>query len=164
VLPIANNFLLSVSIARSVLASTGKAWEGVGHVPNVPVPVFDALPVAQARALRRLAAAQNGVERTRLEAMAEAMSARVEARAPALPLGAYAGTYGDRIVTAKGEELYLQGLNRARDLLIPLGGNSFFVESNPVMRINFAPTGGQVTQFTLEQVGSPVVQRFTRNQ
>ncbi|HKR24394.1 MAG TPA: S41 family peptidase, partial [Allosphingosinicella sp.] len=65
--PIAGDFVLSVSVGRAVLASTGRDWEAVGHAPTVPTPIAGALDVGHALALRRLAAsAPAGPDRARL--------------------------------------------------------------------------------------------------
>ena len=55
-----------------------------------------------------------GPERARLEAIAEGVAARGERRTPALPLAAYAGSYGERPILAEGGRLYLPPRQRAR--------------------------------------------------
>src|SRR5690606_5317532 len=77
-LPIQYRFVLSVSVGRAVLASTGRDWEAVGLAPTVPTPIAGALETAQGLALRRLATSAAGPERARLEAMAEGIAARAE--------------------------------------------------------------------------------------
>ena len=47
--------MISVSVGRAVLASTGKDWEGVGIAPTTKVDQDKALEVAQIHALRKLA-------------------------------------------------------------------------------------------------------------
>jgi hypothetical protein len=74
--PVAGEYMLSVSVGRAVLAATGKDWEAVGHAPTMAAPVPAALDVAQAHALRRLAGTASGRDKVRLESLADALSAR----------------------------------------------------------------------------------------
>jgi hypothetical protein len=70
--PVAGEYMLSVSVGRAVLAATGKDWEAVGHAPTMAAPVPAALDVAQAHALRRLAGTASGRDKVRLESLADA--------------------------------------------------------------------------------------------
>ncbi len=160
--PIRGGFILSVSIGRAVLASTGKDWEAVGIKPTVPTPAAGALDVAHAHALRRIASTASGPERVRLEAMAEALAARHERRATALPLAAYAGNYGNRTILVEGDRLVYQRGTRPREILIPLGGNRFTLESDSSIVVEFAPSGAGVTTMLLGPVGGPMQGRFPR--
>jgi hypothetical protein len=56
-LPIAPNFILSISYGRPVHVISGTNWEGVGVTPTVECPPVQALDVAQSLALQRLAQA-----------------------------------------------------------------------------------------------------------
>lgn len=161
-LPIQGRFVLSVSVGRAVLASTGKDWEAVGIAPTMRVPVPAALDAAQAHALRRIAAKASPQERPRLEAMADAIAARMESRAPALPLQAYAGTFGERVVGVADGKLYYQRGERARTTLIPLGGNRFAFDSDPALQLEFATSGSNVAAFTLASAGEPAQGRYER--
>jgi hypothetical protein len=156
-------YILSVSVGRAVLASTGRDWEAVGHAPTVPSEVGAALDVAHALALRRLAAAQPvGPERARLEAGADGIAARVEHRAPALALAAYAGTYGERILSVDDGRLYYRRGTRPRVALIALGGNRFAFDTDPAQRLDFQVADGAVTAFDLGAIGGPPQGRYTR--
>ena len=155
-------FILSVSIGRAVLASTGKDWEAVGIAPTIPTPVAGALEVAHAHALRRLAGAAPAQERAQLEALADGLAARHERRATALPLTAYAGSYGDRKIVAEGERLIYERGSRPREILIPLGGNRFVLESDPGTAVEFVPSGARVATMLLGPVGGPMQGRFDR--
>jgi hypothetical protein len=161
--PIQGRFILSVSVGRAVLASTGRDWEAVGFAPTVPAPVAGALEVGHALALRRLAARATGPDRARLEAVAEGVAARAENRAPALPLAAYAGSYGERTVRVDGNRLYFQRGNRAPTALIALGGNRFAFDNDPGFRIEFQAADGRVSSFEQGPANGPVMGRFPRN-
>jgi hypothetical protein len=163
VVPIAGGFILSVSVGRAVLASTGRDWEAVGLAPTVPTAIAGALDVAHALALRRLAAAATAPDRARLEALAEGVSARGERRAPALALAAYAGTYGERVISADGERLYYQRGTRPRTALIALGGHAFALDSDPGQRLQFeVAAGGGAAAFAMGPAGGPSLGRFAR--
>jgi hypothetical protein len=163
IVPVQGRFLLSVSVGRAVLASTGRDWEAVGFAPTVPAPLAGALDLAQGLALRRLAASAAGPDRARLEAIAEGVAARAENRAPALPLAAYAGRYGERTVRVDGNRLWFQRGSRAPVALIALGGNLFAFDNDPGFRIEFQAADGRVSSFEQGPAGGPGMGRFPRN-
>lgn len=162
-LPVQGRFVLSVSVGRAVLAATGRDWEAVGLAPTVPTPVAAALDAAQGLALRRLAANATGPDRARLEAMAEGVAARADRRAPALPLDAYAGTYGERVLSVGDGRLWLRRGNRAPLALVPLGGNLFTLDVDPSARLSFEVSGAAATAFAMGPAGQPPQGRFARN-
>jgi hypothetical protein len=161
--PIAGGYVLSVSVGRAVLASTGRDWEAVGLAPTVPAEAGGALDVAHALALRRLAAAAPAPERARLEATAEGVVARAERRTPALPLAAYAGSYGERVLSVEDGRLYHRRGTRPRVALIPLGGNVFTLDNDPALRLEFQVAGSAVTAFGISGPGGPGQGPFARN-
>jgi hypothetical protein len=162
IVPVAGGFILSVSVGRAVLASTGKDWEAVGHAPTMPVPVAAALDTAQAHALRRLAAAAAPADKARLEAIADALAARTERRAAGLPLAAYAGGYGERRIAVEGDRLFYQRGERPRQALIALGGHRFAMENDPETVVEFAPAGTRVAAMTVGAAGGPAQGRYDR--
>jgi hypothetical protein len=162
IVPVAGGFVLSVSVGRAVLASTGRDWEAVGHAPTIASSVEAALDVAHALALRRLAAAAEGPERARLEATAEGVAARGERRTPALPLAAYAGAYGERSIIAEDGQLYVRRGQRARTALIPMGGNVFAYDSDPAIRLDFQVAANRATGFGVGGPGGPPQGPFAR--
>lgn len=162
--PIAGNFILSVSVGRAVLASTGRDWEAVGHAPNIVAPVPAALDVAHAAALRQLAENATGADRDRMLALADTMAARGERRSPALPLASYAGAFGERAIVVDGDRLYYQRGQRPREPLIALGANRFAMENNPMLQVEFAADGSRATAFTIRPVGDPPQGTYQRTQ
>lgn len=56
--PVGRELVLSVSVARAVLASTGKDWEAVGIAPSIAAEPERALDVAHVAALKRIGAAR----------------------------------------------------------------------------------------------------------
>ncbi|MEA3047600.1 MAG: hypothetical protein QOJ53_1932 [Sphingomonadales bacterium] len=162
--PIPGGFVLSVSVGRAVLASTGRDWEAVGHAPTVPSEVGAALDTAHALALRRLAAAAAGPERARLEAAAEGVAARTAHRPAALPAAAYAGSYGERAISVEGDRLFYQRAGRPRATLVALGGNAFTFEDDPGIRLEFLVTDGRASAFRVTAPGQPPQGPFERTQ
>lgn len=161
--PIQGRFVLSVSVGRAVLASTGRDWEAVGLAPTVPTPIAGALNAAHALALRRLAANAAGPDRARLERMAEGVAAHAEHRTPALPLAAYAGAYGTHVMSIAEGKLWMRLGTRAPLALIPLGGNLFALEEAPGARLSFEASGTSATALVMGPPDQPPQGRFARN-
>ena len=162
--PVAGAYVLSVSVGRAVLASTGRDWEAVGLAPTIRTEVGGALDVAYSHALRRLAAAASPEARPGLEAIADAVAARTEGRAPALPAAAYAGSYGERAVIAEDGRLYYRRGTRPRTALIALGGHRFALDSDPAFRLVFEIAGGRAAAFEMGAAGAPSQGRYERTQ
>lgn len=162
IVAVGDQFVFSVSVGRAVLASTGKDWEGVGFAPTVEAEVPSALDIAHAAALRTLIATAPAEERPGLEAVAEAMEARGNRRAPEFALADYAGVYGERTLTSDGVRLFTQRGGRPPIPLIPLGGHRFAVETEPGMRMVFEATGRSVEAMTVDYAGGPAQPRVER--
>lgn len=162
--PVGGEFVLSVSVGRAVLASTGKDWEAVGHAPSMKTPLAGALHTAQSHALRRLAAAAPEQARPQMMAVAEAMAARVERRSPALPLSAYAGSFGERKIALEGEALFYQNGEGMRQRLVPLGGNRFSFDEDPGFRVDFAAADGRTNAIELVPPGQKPQGRYERTE
>ena len=148
--PVEGGYVISVSVGRAVLASTGQDWEGTGIAPTTKVDADKALDVVQAHALRRLASSASGEEKRTLEAQAALLDAKVIAAAPALPAERYAGKYdGDRSVTIEAGALNYQRAGGPKVALIALGGNEFGINEDPMTRIRFNTNGTSVTALKL---------------
>jgi hypothetical protein len=162
---IGGGFNLSVSVGRAVLASTGKDWEAVGHAPTIATPVANALDVAHAHALRRLAPTAPEGARPQMLALADGLAARSERRSPALPLTAYAGKYGERAVILEGGDLYYQRGAGMLQRLVALGGNRFGFDEDPAFRVEFAAAAdGRTTAMELAPAGQPPQGRYQRTE
>ncbi len=98
--------VISISVGRAVLASTGKDWEGVGIAPTIETAADKALEVAQVHALRQLAqtATASATKPARGHAQ-RCLRHRSKPVATALPLSAYAGTYRRAQVTVEDGKL-----------------------------------------------------------
>jgi hypothetical protein len=96
-LPIAPNFILSISYGRPGHVISHTNWEGVGVKPDVETSPLQALDIAQSLALKRLAEAPGATP----EALIEYAWARIPVEARLRPvtltpdqLKALAGRYG----------------------------------------------------------------------
>lgn len=147
--PVAGGYVVSVSVGRAVLASTGKDWEGVGLAPTTKVESDKALEVAQARALRRFAATAAADDRKFFEARAALLEAQASPVATALPLASYAGTYGERSVSVEGEGLVWQRAKGPKLPIVAIAGNEFVFVDDPVTRVRFTVAGNEVTGLEL---------------
>ena len=126
-----------VSTGTPVNPLTGKNWEGVGVQPDVRVPSERALERAEILALEGILAKNPrgpGALDTRwtLEAL------RAERTPPTgPPLAEYVGSYGDATVSAAASRLVLRRGRQPELTLGRLGGDAFFVRTEPFRRVVF---------------------------
>ena len=147
--PVPGGFVISVSVGRAVLASTGKDWEGVGIAPTTKVAADKALEVAEGHALRRIAATASPAEKIELEAAATVLAAQVDPVATALPLSAYTGTFGVRTVTLENGKLAYSRDGGPKAAIIPIDANQFAFEDDPKSRLSYSVAGNSTTGFEL---------------
>ena len=147
--PLPGGYLVSVSVGRAVLASTGKDWEAVGIKPGTAVAPDKALDVAQVHALRKLAAAAEPRDKARYEGAAALLAAKVDPVATALPLAAYAGTFGERKVWVEEGRLAFQREGGPKLAMIAVGPNLFAFENDPMTRVEYKVAGNAATAFDL---------------
>jgi hypothetical protein len=149
--PLPGGYLISVSVGRAVLASTGKDWEAVGIAPTTAIAPDKALEIAQVHALRKLAASASPRDKARLEGAAAVLAATVEPVATALPLAAYAGTFGERKVWVEGGRLAFQREGGPKLAMIAVGPNLFAFENDPMTRVEYKVAGNAATAFELQR-------------
>jgi hypothetical protein len=147
--PVAGGYVISVSVGRAVLASTGKDWEGVGIAPTTKTEVNKALEVAQVHALRRLASTAGSEDKRVLEARAAVLDAQVKPIATALPLNDYAGVYGECSVSVGNGKLLWQRGNGPKSAMTAIAANEFTFEDDPLTRVRFNVAGNAVTGLEL---------------
>ena len=162
IVPIPGGFFLSVSVGRAVLASTGRDWEATGLEPTIPVPVETALDVAQAHALRRLAASAQGPRRADLEGLAQGLEAVARPGTPGAAMAAYAGTYGERAIVLEDGKLYYRLATRPRRQLVSLGGHDFTFADDPGQRVRFRVADGRATAFDVGPAAGPAQGTYAR--
>jgi hypothetical protein len=160
--PVPGGFVISVSVGRAVLASTGKDWEGVGIAPTTKVTADQALDVAEAHALRHILATAPARQKPELEALVKVLEAKTNPVATALPLTAYAGTFGERSVTLENGKLTFQRNGAPKHIIIPIAPNQFAFEDEPYEQITYSVTGNTATSFELVRAdGSRVIANRT---
>ncbi|MGK6354042.1 S41 family peptidase [Sphingomonas sp. DT-207] len=148
--PIPGGFALSVSVGRPELPGGGD-WEAKGVAPKIKVPQDLALDKALQEALTGLAIKAQGPERTELEWAAALHGARIAQAAPALPVTAYAGRYGERTISVAGAGLVFERDGGLKSPLVPLGGDLFALERDPRSRIRFVASNGSVIGLVIER-------------
>jgi len=138
-----HGFVVSLSYTRVMDPRTGREWERVGVHPDVPVAADSALEVAHMLALRAIAARAPGPERKHeLELTAEAMEARLHPRRiPRTLLQRYAGTYGERSLTLRGDTLMFRRARYPFRPLVPLNDSTFALASVERVTIERARAG-----------------------
>ena len=150
---VGHGFVLSVSVGRPVLASTGGDWERAGFAPTTATDAARAFDVAYAQARKRLA------QTAREEKPSAAAAIEVT---PALPLAAYAGEYEQGIVTLEGGHLVVNAPGGAARL-VPLGGHSFAVQGDPRVKTEFIEKGGIIEAVRVTRPdGSQITQKRTK--
>jgi len=147
--PVTGGYVISVSVGRAVLASTGKDWERVGIAPTIKASQDNALEVAQASALRKLAATATGRDKDVMEGSAQVMEAQITPVSTALPLPQYVGIYGVRHITNDDGTLVFQREGGPKGRLVAVGPNEFAFVEDPMQRVKFKVAGNSATELEL---------------
>jgi hypothetical protein len=147
--PVAGGYVISVSVGRAILASTGKDWEKVGIAPTIKVDQDKALEAAQIRALQKLAVTATGIEKQILDASAQVLEAQMNPVGTALALPQYVGTYGVRHITNDGGKLVFQREGGSKGQLVAVGPNEFAFVDDPMQRVKFKVAGNNATELEL---------------
>jgi len=147
--PVAGGYVFSVSVGRAVLVSTGKDWEKVGIIPTMKTEPDKALEVAQANALRKLAAKATGRDKEMMEGTARVIEAKLNPVMPALPLTQYVGLYGERRISNDDRTLTFQREGGPKRELVAIGPNEFAFVEDPTQRVLFKVAGNSATELQL---------------
>lgn len=137
---VVNDYLvLNIPYERAINPFTKTNWEGTGITPDVKIAAENALEHAQLLALQKmLANTADTREKNRLMWHLQTLEATLTPSRPAAQQkAAYAGVYGDRVVSVEGGELYYQRSGRDKMKLIPLNENTFMFEELPFLRVQF---------------------------
>ncbi len=141
--PIAGRYMLSVSVGRGEVGPSRLDWEGTGIAPTIRAEMGNALDAAHLSALRKLSPQAPPPERTMIDAKATMLAAKVNPVKPAHLLSAYSGRYGDRSIVVEGEALYSQRDNGPKTRLLPLGGDAFIMETDPLTKVEYTVVDGR---------------------
>jgi hypothetical protein len=160
-LPIAPDFILSISYGRPVHPVSKTNWEGVGVAPTVEAAPLQALEIAHSLALKRLSERAD-VTAENLAAYAWAKIAVDASLHPVsytpAQLQGLAGGYGAARVDFRDGALWLTRPNRPVVRLLPLTADGLFaVERNDELRVKL---NGQTME--LLRVGDPQPRVFPR--
>ena len=147
--PVAGGYVISVSVGRAVLASTGKDWEKVGIAPTIKADQGDALEIAQIHALRKLASTATGRDKEVFEGSAQVLEAQLKPVPTSLPLPQYVGVYGVRHITSEGGKLIFQREGGPKGQLVAVGPNEFAFIADPMQRVKFKVAGNSATELQL---------------
>jgi len=141
--PLPSGMIISISVGRAVLASTGKDWEAVGIKPIVETAADKALDVAKVRAIQRVAETAEPERKKQLSAIAAALDAQINPVKTELPLPAYAGVYGERTVQVGDKGLTIRRGENPSSQLIAVGPNRFVYANDPASTVTFAVSAGK---------------------
>ena len=138
-----SGMIISISVGRAVLASTGKDWEAVGIAPSLEISADKALDAAKVRALEKVAASAEPKRKAQLMAIATALNAQINPVKTELPLAAYAGVYGERTVKVGDKGLTIRRGENPTSALIAVGPNRFAYANDPASTVTFAVSAGK---------------------
>jgi hypothetical protein len=136
-----DGFRVAVRIpyGRAYNPENNEGWEGVGVIPDIAVPVEQALDAAHADALKKLAESE---EDTSVAAWHRWHLKDVESRLHPVALSKkqmeqYVGGYGPRRVFMDAGVLYYQREDRPRYEIVPMGDDLFRVGDLDYFRLSF---------------------------
>jgi hypothetical protein len=130
---------MRVPLGRAYNPQNNEGWEGKGVVPHIPVPAAEALDVACADALQKLAAAAAD-EAAKAEiawALADVESRRHPIALSAAQMKEYVGEYGSRRIYLADGGLQYQRQPRAPYRLAPMATDLFRVGDLDFFRLGF---------------------------
>jgi hypothetical protein len=146
-------YVISVSVGRPVHAVTGGDWERVGVAPKIAVPADQALVAAQAEAIETLIAAMPAAERADSERILAYYRAELTPVVPALPLAAYEGRYGERVVRVIDGVLTSSRNGRPPVPLRAISADTFAPETVPLQHFRFIAGDGAVVALEVDVGG-----------
>jgi C-terminal processing protease CtpA/Prc len=151
--PVRDGFNVFISIGTPINPLTRTNWEGTGVAPDVPIPAEQALRHAQQLALETLSARASGDVSTDVPTDVKwALDALIAETKPPqrVPLGEYAGGYGDATIAIASDKLQLRRGRRSVQALAPLAIDRFFIVGEPGQHVVFERnTAGRIIGFQL---------------
>ncbi len=147
-----HGFIATIPFGRAINPITGTNWEGTGVAPDLACPAADALDVAHAEALERIAKrtpdgpAKRAIEWTLEETRAKSRTPRGAAQWKDL-----VGKYGVRSVTLEADRVAIQRDHGPKFGLNPVAEDLFAMDGTPApTRVRFVRgANGRVTEIVL---------------
>lgn len=132
-----DTFDVFIPIGTTKVAANDTSWDGKGITPDVATSFEDALPIAHRAAVQKLASDTKDEERRReLQWLGELLHAK-----PAVvDVTKWTGRYGNRVISATGNQLYQSVDNGPRRRLLPVDASTFLVEGAESVRLRFEPS------------------------
>ncbi|RKR82063.1 peptidase S41-like protein [Mucilaginibacter gracilis] len=145
---LSDRFSIFIPYGRPIDPITKTDWENTGVVPDIAVPVNDALLSAQAKALESLLALQP-TNANAAWALAPLKAAQYPVVLPLDLLRSYEGSYseGIRKLFLEDGKLYFQRTGQPKYALEPLAEDLFQVPALPYLRLKITKQGDKVTGF-----------------
>ncbi len=130
---------IRVPYGRAYNPLNNEGWEGIGVIPDIPVPSDKALDAAQADALRKLVEMeQNPRARTSYEwSLFEIESRLNPVTLTGREMKRFTGTFGPRRVFMEDGKLYYQREKGPKYELVPMGKDIFRVGDLDYFRLTF---------------------------
>jgi hypothetical protein len=150
--PLPGGYVISISVGRAISLKSGKDWEARGVAPAIATSFEAALPRARAEAMAAILARSPAAERTANERLLAYYRALERPPAPARPMAAYAGRYGERTVAVAADGLVMQRASRPPVRLVAISPDRFAPENTPETLIAFDAAGGKVVALRIEPV------------
>ncbi|MGQ0721562.1 MAG: S41 family peptidase [Candidatus Eiseniibacteriota bacterium] len=164
--PLGAGMIAVIPFGRAVNPVTGTNWEGTGVVPHIACEADEALDVAYAEALRRLAdRAPDELRKTELAwTLEEAAARRSPAALGAKAVASLTGTYGARTVKSERGRLWLQPETGPTLELLPLREDVFtLLDSQTPTRVTFVRSrGGRASEIVISGPAGEIA-RFPRS-
>jgi hypothetical protein len=149
--PVRDGFNVFISIGTPINPITRTNWEGKGIQPDATIPAEQALRHAQQLALEALHERAGDAVTTDVQWALEALLA--ETKPPQrMPLGEFAGTYGDAVIALANDKLQLRRGRRTVQALAPLRVDRFFIVGEPGQHVVFERNAaGKISGFRLQR-------------
>jgi len=142
-----DNYWVSVPYARAVNPISKTNWEGTGVTPDIQVSADKAYDTALALALEKLGEGEPDA-RFKSVYLWHLESQKAKANPVTLAesdLQAYVGNYGPRHITLEDGHLCYQREGRPKLRMVPLGDDTFGLDTLTMFRVKFLREGGRVT-------------------
>lgn len=146
---VSDRFYAHMPTAAPIDPVTGTNWEGVGVEPDIAVPARDALMVAHAKALEKLATTRPR-ERDRYRWYLAGVEAKMHPNAiEPTTLPSFTGTFGPLAISLDGGKLFLENRG-SKSELFALGRDLFGNEDFSYFRLRFIRDNGKIAALVIE--------------